>query len=426
MATTTPNFGWAVPTSTDLVKDGAVAIETLGDSIDASLVDLKGGTTGQVLAKASNTDMDFVWSADAAGISPTIVNAKGDIIGASANDTPAITSVGADGSTLVADSASSTGLRWQGSYPAGKNLLINGLLDIWQRSTSVTGQANGYATIDRWYLVSSASCTFAQETTVVPAGCRYSQKVTVGASASSTQAYQAVETSNVVAYAGQNVSFSARFQSSATPTISLVVEYSTTVDYPLASGSWVAITATSGGSGSAGSASFSTISGVYAIPSTAKSLRFSFNSSSMASGSILYYGGFQAELGVVVTSLTRNATTLQGELAACQRYFIKVGGDSVNDRAFAAGIMVSTTNAKHIYQMPVQMRTAPSATFSAAGTFYLYGGGVAAVPSAIASSSATTQNISIDATRSATTQNLPSFLQALGTANAFIDLSAEL
>jgi hypothetical protein len=37
MATTTPNYGWAVPTSTDLVKDGATAIETLGDSIDASM-----------------------------------------------------------------------------------------------------------------------------------------------------------------------------------------------------------------------------------------------------------------------------------------------------------------------------------------------------------------------------------------------------
>ncbi len=61
MATTTPNFGWSVPTSTDLVKDGATAIETLGDSIDASLVDLKGGTSGQVLAKNSGTDMDFIW-----------------------------------------------------------------------------------------------------------------------------------------------------------------------------------------------------------------------------------------------------------------------------------------------------------------------------------------------------------------------------
>jgi hypothetical protein len=63
MATTTPNFGWPVPTSTDLVKDGATAIESLGDSIDASLLDLKGGTTGQVLSKTSNTDLDFTWTA---------------------------------------------------------------------------------------------------------------------------------------------------------------------------------------------------------------------------------------------------------------------------------------------------------------------------------------------------------------------------
>lgn len=61
MATSTPSFGWPVPTSTDLVKDGATAIESLGDAIDASLVDLKGGTTGQVLSKASGTDMDFTW-----------------------------------------------------------------------------------------------------------------------------------------------------------------------------------------------------------------------------------------------------------------------------------------------------------------------------------------------------------------------------
>ena len=75
MATTTPNFGWSVPTSSDLVKNGAVAIETLGDSIDASLVDLKGGTTGQVLSKASGTDMDFSWATPSGGKVVQIVNA---------------------------------------------------------------------------------------------------------------------------------------------------------------------------------------------------------------------------------------------------------------------------------------------------------------------------------------------------------------
>jgi len=60
MATST-SFGWELPDDTDLVKDGAAAMRTLGNAIDASMTELRGGTTGQVLSKTSNTDMDFTW-----------------------------------------------------------------------------------------------------------------------------------------------------------------------------------------------------------------------------------------------------------------------------------------------------------------------------------------------------------------------------
>ncbi len=177
MATTT-NFGWQTPDDTDLVKDGAAAIRTLGSSIDTSLVDLKGGTTGQILAKTSNTDMDFTWVANDVGditevtvsspltgggssgsvnvaiqdgttaqkgavqledstsststtkaatpnsvksaydladaaIPESLVDAKGDLLTATADNTPARLAVGNNGETLVADSSTSTGLKWE-------------------------------------------------------------------------------------------------------------------------------------------------------------------------------------------------------------------------------------------------------------------------------------------------------------------------
>ena len=146
MSNPTSNFGWQMPTPTDLVTSLPADFEVFGQAVDSSLADLKGGTTGQVLSKNSNTDMDFVWVTDAAGditgvtagtgISgggtsgtvtvtnsmATAIDAKGDLIAGTGADTFSRLAVSAtNGQVLSADSSAATGLAW--AIPSGMTLL---------------------------------------------------------------------------------------------------------------------------------------------------------------------------------------------------------------------------------------------------------------------------------------------------------------
>jgi len=73
---TTTNFGWTTPADTDLVKNGASAMRTLGNGIDTSFLDLKGGSTGQILTKQTATDLDFTWTSPSSLV-PTLVKKTG-------------------------------------------------------------------------------------------------------------------------------------------------------------------------------------------------------------------------------------------------------------------------------------------------------------------------------------------------------------
>jgi len=96
MTNPTSNFGWQMPTPTDLVTDLPADFEVFGQAVDTSLADLKGGTTGQILAKNSNTNMDFIW----------VTNDVGDIT--AVNVTAPITGGGTSGAVTIGVSAAST------------------------------------------------------------------------------------------------------------------------------------------------------------------------------------------------------------------------------------------------------------------------------------------------------------------------------
>jgi hypothetical protein len=160
MATTT-NFGWETPDDTDLVKDGAAAIRTALGGVDTSFVDLKGGTTGQVLAKASNTDLDYTWT----NVDPlTILDAKGDLISATAADTPARLAVGTNGQVLTADSTASTGLKWgtpaTGFSPNLTLLNTGGTALTGATTVTINVSSYDYYYIWIWAMSAGASATF--------------------------------------------------------------------------------------------------------------------------------------------------------------------------------------------------------------------------------------------------------------------------
>ena len=153
MSNPTSNFGWQMPTNTDLVTDLPADFEVFGQAVDTSLADLKGGTTGQILSKATNADMDFVWTSanpgDITGVTAgtgisgggtsgdvtitnsmaTAIDAKGDLIVGTGADTFSRLAVGTNNQVLTADSTTATGTKWATVSAGGMTLLASGTMN---------------------------------------------------------------------------------------------------------------------------------------------------------------------------------------------------------------------------------------------------------------------------------------------------------
>ena len=383
MATTTPNFGWPVPTSTDLVKDGATAIEALGDSIDASLLDLKGGTTGQVLSKNTNTDMDFTWvtSDDANAIQNTIVDAKGDLIAATAADTPARLAVGTNGQVLTADSTAATGLAWATPSGASVNLLLNSNFALNQRAyVSAANLASGTYGFDRWKSnYTNTTLTFTAST--------QGQSLTINASGGIQQIIeQGLVPAGTYTLSWTGTATARVYNSGGTP--------------PSYAASPVTFTADG----------LANVVVEFTAVSTTKTVsKVQFNAGTGTTWSLA-------------------TPTLQTELAACQRYYQRYNFPTATGGGVVAGTAVGTTIFDVLFVPPVAFRVAPTAIDSLTlSMYYPPAGGQYNTGTFTLASFSTSNQIDIRYTHGSAvfTAGMGGFLTSSSN-NGYIGLTAEL
>jgi hypothetical protein len=381
--------------------------------------------------------MDFTWvtTDDTNAIQNAIVDAKGDLISATANDTPARLAVGANGETLVADSSTSTGLSWQPTK-ATQNFCIGGGFDIWQRGTSFTTSSAIY-TADRWYQDASVSTTASQQTTGAPNGARYVYRMELGATGG-FNLRQVIETADVVNLQGKTVTFSCLLRRNATYTDDVVISVAknSTVNAGVLAAGYTAV----GTNVTTTNANLPTATGVSdwvlaswtgTIPNdgTANTLRLRIGSggSSQSSGAYIEVALVQVEVGSTRTNFNRAGGTIQGELAAAQRYFWRANAASTHPKAVTpAGSYYSTTAFYTGIPLPSEMRTAPSFTAGTVASFSVYSNGTGSACTAIALGTATPNMALLNCTTAAKTAGHAGWLETAASTNAYLDFSAEL
>jgi len=335
---------------------GDLLVGTANNEID----NLTAGTNGTYLKANSASATGLEW---ATGVE-SIVDAKGDLLVGTADNTVDNLSPGTNGQFLTANSATTTGLEWTTPASTG-NAIINGAMAIAQRGAG-SGTGSGRYPVDRFFIEYGAGTYTTERATDGPINVSpYSLKVTATTPGTRNAAdyYQLIHNLE-----GKNVmQFSFGSSGASTITISFWVKSSVTGSYSgtLSSGSnlkcfaftytissantWERKTVTIPGdtAGGAGAYPINNTTGLrlrlslgngtdYDASSTGSWLTET-NKTSVAgsvgwaqtSGATFFLTGVQLEAGPTATPFRGNANTIQGELAACQRYYERIGTGTI-------------------------------------------------------------------------------------------------
>ena len=344
---------------------------------------------------------------------------------------------------------------------AGKNIIINGAMEIAQRGTSFTGIAANAYTVDRWQVAvgGSTGVVTASQSTAAPPGFPFSLKIvptTADTSATAGKTYgivQQVEASNL-AFSGYGTS------SAVTMTVSFWVYSAQTGTYAFSlrnyagtrsyvttysianANTWTKIILTipgdTGGtwvtSGNAGAMGVTLDLGTGTTYRTSTLNAWQTGNYFSTSGCVnvmsstsnnFQMTGFQMEAGSNASTFSRAGGTLAGETELCFRYFYLAGGTAFC--MFGAGVYSSVTPCAYIaFQFPVRMRAAPTLTNTPTAANFGVITGATLTISSIVLTDATTDTTFIQVNATGGTNGQACILQAGNTAAAVLWLYAEL
>jgi hypothetical protein len=327
------------------------------------------------------------------------------------------------------------------AYTAGKNRIINGDFRFNQRSFSSTTTSGTYG-FDRWYMVGTATTTYSAQTftagTAPVAGyeaINYARLVTSGQSGAAAAAYLSQKIEDVRTYAGQTVTFSFWAKAaSGTPKvgINLIQNFgsggSAEVVAPTGSAtlttSWARYTLSIAVPSVSGK-TIGTSSYLHSLLWTSAGTDYASYTNIGVQNVTIDFWGVQIEVGTATAFQTATGT-IQGELAACQRYYARFTVNGAYANFPALNSAWSTTNTSGTIQLPTTMRVAPTSMDYSAVWMTDFLANYTLSSFVISTTTGGPNQAEIVAVTTGLTTYRQYRLQANNNANAYVGFSAEL